>query len=528
MTDEPLSKNQLKKLEKEKAKEAEKALKAAKVEAERDAAAAIMNKQADSLDQAEYGYLPLIQSSTTTTRVWTSLSKLTEVDIGKDVWIRARIHESRCKGAIGFVVLREKLHTLQGVLDGNKHATRDMIKWAGGVPLESVCDFFGRVVAPDQPVSGCSKSHVELEVKQMLCVTKSLPQLPFMLKDANLPEASAEGSSVGQDVRLDNRILDLRTFASQAIFRVQSKVCELFRGYLLQHEFMEIHSPKLLGGQSEGGTNVFTLKYFDRPACLAQSPQLYKQMALSGDFDRVFEIGPVFRAENSNTHRHLCEFTGLDVEMTFKEHYYEVLDEFNSMFKYIFKGLTEQCSEEAKIIQEQFGVEPFVWVEDAPRLDFAEGIAMLREAGADVPGPDDIFDYDLDTVNEKKLGKLVKEKYGTDFYMLVRYPLAVRPFYSMPDPKDIRLSNSYDFFMRGEEIVSGAQRIHEPVYLAERALACGMDVAGIQSYIDAFSLGAYPHAGCGVGLERVVMLFLGLKNIRKSCLFPRDPKRLTP
>ncbi|MDA9080600.1 hypothetical protein N9M16_04140 [Candidatus Dependentiae bacterium] len=287
---------------------------------------------------------------------------------------------------------------------------------------------------------------------------------------------------------------------------------------------MEIHTPKLIGGASEGGASVFKLDYMGQSACLAQSPQLYKQMAVESDLERVFEIGPVFRAENSNTHRHLCEFTGLDMEMAIKEHYFEVLDVLDNLFLHMFDGLNERFAHELKVVSQQFPYEPLKYLRPSLRLEFPEGIRMLQEHG--VEGVDPLGD--LSTEHERILGALVKEKYDTDFYMLTKYPAAARPFYTMPDPADANYSNSYDIFIRGEEIISGAQRIHDPELLRTRAEECGIEVDTIQSYIDAFKYGALPHGGCGVGLERVVMLFLNLGNIRKTSMFPRDPRRLAP
>jgi len=286
---------------------------------------------------------------------------------------------------------------------------------------------------------------------------------------------------------------------------------------------MEIHSPKLIGGSSEGGSNVFKFKYFEQDGCLAQSPQLYKQMALCGDFQRVFEIGPVFRAEDSNTNRHLCEFTGLDMEMEFKDHYFEVLDLIGELMVYMVSNLKSRFARELSIINDQYPFEEFKISDPVLKINFKEGVQMLSDAGVTQDPLED-----LTTETEKTLGRLVKEKYDTDFYMLYGYPVNARPFYTMLDPTDPNYTNSYDFFMRGEEITSGAQRIHDPVMLAERAVHHGIPVESIKDYIESFSYGAPTHAGAGFGLERIVKFFCGLHNIRKTSLFPRDPKRLAP
>ena len=246
-------------------------------------------------------------------------------------------------------------------------------------------------------------------------------------------------------------------------------------------------------------------------------------MVLCGDMQRVFEIGPVFRAEDSNTNRHLCEFTGLDIEMVFKEHYFEILDVLADLFVHIFAGLEERFSKELQTVRDQYHFEPFKCKYPVVRLNFKEAVQMLADAGFNQPPLED-----LTTFNEYTLGRLVREKYDTDFYMLYGYPVNARPFYTMIDPHDPNYTNSYDFFMRGEEITSGAQRIHDPEFLAQRATAHNIPVKTIQDYIDAFKYGAPPHGGCGIGLERVVKLYCGIRNIRKCSLFPRDPKRLTP
>lgn len=230
-----------------------------------------------------------------------------------------------------------------------------MVEYARRLPKESIIEVKAKVVVPEKPIQTTSQK-VELHILEIFTINRSAPMLPFQLEDASRRCENQEDEEkqdkdikkeegkdakvvVGQDVRLNNRVIDLRVPTNQAIMRIQSGVCQLFREYLYSQDFVEIHSPKLIGGTSEGGANVFRLKYFGEDACLAQSPQLAKQMVLCGDMQRVFEIGPVFRAEDSNTNRHLCEFTGLDMEMIFSQHYFEILDVLSDMFGYIFEGL---------------------------------------------------------------------------------------------------------------------------------------------------------------------------------------------
>ena len=439
-----------------------------------------------------------------------------------------------------FVVGRESYATVQCVLFVDENTSKGMVTYSGKIPKESIIEIVATVTCPDKPIDGCSQSAVELAVKEIWCVNKSAPILPFQIEDASRlvldqeaemgkggAEETKEGENkmpvVQQDVRLNNRIIDLRVPTNQAIFRLQSGVCQIYREFMLNNDFVEIHTPKLIGGASEGGANIFTFKYFEQDACLAQSPQLYKQMALCGDLQRVFEIGPVFRAENSNTNRHLCEFTGLDMEMEFKDHYFEVLDIIGELMVYMVNNLKSRFSRELSIINDQYPFEEFKIADPVVKISFKEGVAMLTEAGVEQDPLED-----LETATEKALGKLVREKYDTDFYMLYGYPVNARPFYTMVDPNDPNYTNSYDFFMRGEEITSGAQRIHDPAMLKERAQACGIDPVTLKDYIESFKYGAPMHAGAGFGLERIVKFFCGLHNIRKTSMFPRDPQRLHP
>ncbi|GBE62463.1 aspartate-tRNA ligase [Babesia ovata] len=493
----------------------------------------LLETTVSDLDSTSFGYISPTLTSVPA-RNWVDIK---DVDNAKDqlVWIRGRINDVRGKGAMAFIILRQQYESLQCIVDSRQEmVSKDMVKWSASLSMESIVDVFGKVVVPDVPVASTT-AKCELQVHKIFCVSKATPTMPFLIRDANNTddEEACKNPSiikVNQDTRLDNRPLDLRATLNLAIFKIQSEICQQFRNFLIKRQFIEIHSPKLLGGTSEGGCNVFKLKYFDNDACLAQSPQLYKQLAVVGDFRRVFEIGPVFRAENSNTHRHLCEFVGLDMEMEFKDSYMEVVDMIDEMLKSIFEGVTKQCRDEMEIFGKlQPSVEPLKWLEQTPRLRFTEAVEMLRGTELASEIPEDISSYDFSTEQEKRLGRLVREKYNTDYYIVYEYPLNARPFYTMPLERDgMMFTHSYDFFMRGEEILSGAQRIHNPELLLRRAKECGIDPNTISSYIEAFKMGVSPHAGCGIGLERVAMLLLGTGNIRRTSLFPRDPRRLTP
>ncbi|KAI9317100.1 hypothetical protein BX666DRAFT_1942197 [Dichotomocladium elegans] len=521
----PISKKAYKKLQKEKEKAERKAAVAAKLAEEKAA------REAATVDYSKelYGKLPMNQSQQRTDTKYEDVTTINASRVGEKVVIRARVHTSRNTGSkLCFFVLRQGVSTIQAIVTADeKVISKPMVKYCIGIPTESIVVVHATIAKPVDEIKSCTVSDAELSIDKIYVVSEVKTRLPFSLEDASRPEAEGDEDSssvrVLLETRLNNRVLDLRTTSNNAIFRLQSAVCLLFREFLIEKKFVEIHTPKLIGAASEGGSNVFRVSYFKQNAYLAQSPQLYKQMAIAADFGRVFEIAPVFRAEDSNTPRHMTEFVGLDMEMAFNEHYHEVLDTLDEMFIYIFTNLKNRYKTEIEAVKRQYPFEDFEFLPKTLRLKFADGIKMLREAGVEV----DDFE-DLSTPNEKLLGKLVKEKYHTDFYILDKFPLNARPFYTMPDAENPKYSNSYDFFMRGEEILSGAQRIHDADFLAERAKAHGVDVATIQPYIDAFKIGAPPHAGGGVGLERVVMLYLALGNIRRSSMFPRDPKRLEP
>jgi len=300
-------------------------------------------------------------------------------------------------------------------------------------------------------------------------------------------------------------------------------VCQLFREALYSRGFTEIQTPKLIGGESEGGADVFTTDYFEQTACLAQSPQLYKQAAICGDMERVFEVGPVFRAEKSHTRRHLCEFTGLDLEMEIKHHYNECLEVVHHTLSHIFTGLEQRYSKELEAVRSQYPSEAPRVSSEPCIIHWEEAMSMLAEAGVE----QDPFD-DLSTPTERKLGELVADAMGVDLFILDRFPSAVRPFYTMPCPDEPKLTNSYDVFLRGQEICSGAQRVHMPEQLEEGIKAKGLPLESLQWYVDAMKYGTPAHAGAGLGLDRVVFLYLGLDNVRKAVMFPRDPNRLHP
>ncbi|KIX97509.1 uncharacterized protein Z520_06961 [Fonsecaea multimorphosa CBS 102226] len=477
-----------------------------------------------------YGKLPLVQSQDEAfdndawRAQWTSLADVDASFIGKEITFRTRIHIVRHMSAkLAFVLFRQETTTIQGVLrakDGG--VSENMVRWVEHMRPGSIVVVRAKVKEPEQTVKSASVSSVEFEIEQMYLISARTAPVPFSVYDA---DAGTDGHSVSDRVRLANRILDLRTPSTQAIFRVQSAVSRTFRHYLEDRGFLEIHTPKLQGGATEGGADVFKLDYFGRPAFLAQSPQLAKQMCISADFPRVFEIGPVFRAENSNTPRHMTEFTGLDLEMAIERHYHEAMWLIDATLKEIFKTLYDRNRKDIDTLKTHFPHDDLVWLDETPRVTFAEGVKLLNESGwTNDDGSQQSEHDDLPTRAERRLGELVKEKYHTDYYILDKFPAAARPFYTMPDPQDNNFTNSFDFMVRGQEILSGGQRIHEHTLLKERMEAQGMDPEDLKEYVQAFEWVAPPHAGAGIGLERLVTLILDLGNLRYASLFPRDPK----
>lgn len=547
------SAKELRKLERER-----KMKEAAEAKAKKEGDKKATQAAAEAETASRFGDLPLNQSQTFTGREWTRIADLGPGHVNRTVLVRARVHTTRLQGAkMAFILLRQGVHTVQALV----RVSGIMVAYVDTLPKESIVDVEAKVLAAPEPVTSATKETIELHIETIFCVSKAHPELPFQLDDAarvidgehddddeidepaeSAKAAAAEegggaaasagagddgervGPKVKRSTRLDHRWIDLRIPANQAIIRIVGGVAQLFREFLVARDFVEVMTPKLLGGASEGGAEVFKLSYFGEDACLAQSPQLYKQMmAVGADFGRVFEVGPVFRAENSNTHKHLTEFHGLDMEMCFNEHYHEVLNVFSDMFVFIFDNLKKRYAVEIEAVRKQFPFEDLKYSSPSLVITFDEGMQLLREAGFK-PNPD----KDPGAEEERALGKIVKEKYGTDFFIMDKYPAAARPFYSMPDPLNPRLSNSYDMFMRGEEILSGAQRVHDPELLAKQAAAKGVPPESIKPYIDSFRHGASPHGGGGIGLERVVMLFLGLHDVRRCTTFTRDPRRLAP
>ena len=534
----PLSKNAAKKLQKDKEKAEKAARRLAQEQADRE--------RAEASETSKHLYGLLSKASPKPAKKYCSrLKELEDTGEGEEITVQARVYNARVQSAkLAFLVIRDQAHTVQAVIaEGGDHGiSRQMVKFCGGINTESYIRVTGLVKAPLEPVHSTTLSTKELHVESLYIISAAEEQLPLQVKDClKPPSAKDEGEETDANdpnatlkTRLDSRVIATRAPATNAIFQLQSEICAIFTQYMLSQDFTMIQPSFLAGAATEGGSGVFEVTYFDRKAYLTQSPQFFKQMAIAGDMGPVFSIGPVFRAENSNTKRHLTEFTGLDFEMPIKEHYHEVLTFGENLMLHLIRELLTRpkCQHLTKIIREagyseagNFRIPPEG--EKATRLTFAEAKSLLKESGYDI-GPDP--HSDIDTAQEKALGDIVAEKHATDFFTIDEYPLSLRPFYTHPSPTSPDLSNSYDFFMRGQEIMSGAQRIHELDMLKEVMKSKGVDPEdkGFKDYEDAFRYGCPMHGGGGLGLNRILQFFLGLNNIREATLFVRDPVRLAP
>ncbi len=380
-------------------KEKEKAEKAAKLAAEK----AARENEADFAKQ-NYGQLPTNQSQERPGLQYASFKDITAERDGETVHLQARLQLCRSTSAkLAFLVLRSRSDCIQAVLAETPDAvSRRMIKWTAGLPTETIVQITGVVSKVAKPIESAviTVKDAEIKIQKIHSTSEVVPTADqkFSVQDAARSEVEIEASqnsdqpmpSIGLDSRLDNRVLELRTITNQAIFRIQHGVCKLFREFLDERDFIEIHSPKLQGAATESGASVFKVQYFKGQAFLAQSPQLAKQMAIAADFERVYEIGPVFRAEDSNTPRHMTEFTGLDLEMAFKEHYHEALDLMGDLFTFLFRELGARYAKEIEVVKRQYPSEDFLVPEKTVRLNWKEGIQMLREAGSTIGDLEDM------------------------------------------------------------------------------------------------------------------------------------------
>jgi len=428
--------------------------------------------------------------------------------VGQHVRIQGWVRTIRDQKRIQFLVVRDHTGTAQATVE-RAEANAAINRTIAGLTRESAVTVEGRVV--ENPV--VRAGGLEILIERLVVEALADPLLPLD------PSAAVEQNP---EVRANWRYLDLRRPENLLIFQVQTAAEHAMREYWLREGFIEIHSPKLMGSPSESGAELFSLEYFGRPAYLAQSPQFYKQMAMAAGFDRVFEIAPVFRADPSFTTRHSTEFTGLDMEMSWIDSHEDVMGFEERWLQYTLEQVRARYGE---AVRETFGVEIIVPEVPFPRVSMAEAQGIVADRGHQAP-PE--RRGDLDATGERLVSERVKERYGHEFVFVTDYPPEVRAFYHMRSPEPPHLTRSFDLLWKGVEITTGAQREHRADVLAAQAQERGLSLEPIQFYLDFFRFGCPPHGGFGAGLARMLMVMLGLSNLREATYLFRGPTRLSP
>ncbi len=315
------------------------------------------------------------------------------------------------------------------------------------------------------------------------------------------------------DTNLEYRSVALRHPLERAVFKISEGICSAFREFMTDNGFTEIHTPKIVAAGAEGGANIFKLKYFGKNAFLAQSPQFYKQTCVAF-FDRVFEIAPVYRAEKHNSTRHLNEYIGLDFEMGFIDSMEDVMAMETAMLRYVMDYLPKHYAHELEMLNAKIPV-----IDEIPSVTFFEALDILGKQHNQ---------FDLDPSDEVRLCEYAESEYGSDFIFITKFPGLKRPFYAMDSKEDPKLAESFDLLFRGLEITTGGQRIHDYNDQVAKLARYGIEPEELASYLDIHKYGMPPHGGLGIGLERLTMKLLDLKNIRQASLFPRDIHHLDP
>ncbi len=432
-------------------------------------------------------------------RIWTDQAP---AHMGERVKLAGWLHNLRDLGKFGFLVLRDGKGTFQAVLDSEQ----ELAKLRGGIQYETVIELEGTVVAEPRAPGGAELHDCTVNV-----ISPVLEPLPFEINKKELMP--------GLSIFLNNAPVGLRHLQKRALFRLSSEIMAGFREHLREQSFVEIQTPKIVGAATESGANVFRIDYFGRPAYLAQSPQFYKQIMV-GVFERVFEIGPVFRAEKHDTARHTNEYVSLDVEMGFIQDHTDVMRLLTGLLRHIFQRVETVCEREVQLL----GAKVPKIGDSIPTMTLAEVQQIIfSKHGEDCRG-----EPDLAPQHEDWICRHASEDLGSEFIFVTHYPTSKRPFYTMPDDRDPSVTKGFDLLFRGCEIVTGGQRIHHYDQLLQNALKAGINPEDIGGYLLAFKYGMPPHGGFGMGLERLLMQLTGLGNLREATLFPRDLDRLSP
>jgi nondiscriminating aspartyl-tRNA synthetase len=421
--------------------------------------------------------------------------------VGERVVLAGWLHRLRRLSSVTFLIVRDGHGLAQIVLDAPAQA-----ELLDGLAPESVVRVEGELLAAPQAPRG-----VELRAARIEVLEAALEPPPFEL---HRPQIPAQLPTL-----LDHAALSLRHPRQRALWRLAAISVEGFRKALSAERFTEVFTPKLVATATEGGANVFGVDYFGRPAYLAQSPQFYKQM-LVGVFERVFEVGPVFRAEPHDTPRHLNQYTSLDAELGFLTDHHDVM----AMVDYAVRGMLSALQAHAAAELELLDVEAPRLGLSMPAIDFVEAQRLIQNG----TGERVLGEPDLAPAQERWLGDWAVHEHGSDFLFVTGFPLAKRPFYTHPDPRRPEQSNSFDLLFRGLELVTGGQRLHRYADYLAALEARDMTTDGLEGYLEAFKHGMPPHGGFALGLERWVARLAGVANVRETTLFPRDLRRLTP
>ncbi|MCH5339412.1 MAG: aspartate--tRNA(Asn) ligase [Acetatifactor sp.] len=443
-----------------------------------------------------YQYASISETKKTDAINVTLVSQLKEY-VDRTVIMHGSVYKIRKMKGFSFLILRTARFCIQCVCDDQALLNE--------LQEEACVRMVAEVVREERARLG-----IELHVKQITVLSGPSAQMPIVI-NGKVMETSLEN-------KLDYRPLTLRNEKERAIFKIQEGIVRGFRSYLQENGFTEIHSPKIVYAGAEGGANIFRLDYFGREAYLAQSPQFYKQMMV-GVFERVYEVGPIFRAEKHDTSRHLNEYTGMDFEMGYIDSFRDVMEMETGMLKAAVTELEREYGPELELL----GVR-LPHIREIPSLKFSEAKALITERTGRIFRES----HDFEPEEERLLSEIVERETGSEFVFVTHYPAEKRPFYVMEDPENPGETLSFDLIFRGLEITTGGQRIHDYGMQLQKLCDRGMDPEAFESFLMMHRHGMPPHGGLGLGLERFTARLLGFENVRQACLFPRDINRLTP
>ncbi|MBA3043629.1 aspartate--tRNA(Asn) ligase [archaeon] len=425
-------------------------------------------------------------------------SEINRDDYDKEVVVAGWVQDVRKLGSIAFIQLRDRDGVIQ-VTALKKELNPELFKGLTEVPRESVISVKGIVKENKE-----AKAGFEILPKNVKIISVAKTPLPIGVVDKVSTEI---------ETRFDHRFMDLRKPEIQSIFKIRHTMIKAVREEFLSNDFIEIHTPKIVATATEGGTNLFPIQYFEEKAFLNQSPQLYKQMMMATGLDRVFEIGPVFRAEEHDTVRHLNEFTSIDIEMAFADEE-DVMKILEKIIQKIISMANKENKKELSILNIKIPVPetPF------KRVDYSECVELIKSKNVDVV---DGEDFSMEAT------KAIAEEFK-DFYFITKWPTKTKPFYVQTFENNPDLCRAFDLMHNENEVTSGAQRVHDVNLLKERIREQGLNPENFKYYIEAFEYGMPPHAGWGLGVERMLTILTNAKNIRECVLFPRDRRRLIP